>query len=99
MIEKNMLYEDAWKQLSHSEMIAYIYLKANYNGSNNGEIPFRYSSMKGVMSPATLSKALKRLQEKGWIAKTEHGGLCRYYCLYRLTGKYDVIRNEKGRRR
>jgi len=62
MIEKNMLYEDAWKQLSHSEMIAYIYLKANYNGSNNGEIPFRYSSMKGVMSPATLSKALKRLQ-------------------------------------
>jgi len=99
MIKKNTLQSDAWKQLTHPEKVGYIHLKANFNGSNNGEISFKYSSMQGVMAPATLSKALKGLEKKGWIEKTEHGGLCRYYCLYRLTGKYDGIRNEKGRGR
>jgi len=93
MLEKAVLDSTEWKQLSHSEMLIYIYIKKNYNGANNGEIPFTYSSIKKVIkSDATISSALKNLISKGWIERTQHGGLYRYYCLYKLTGKYDRVR-------
>jgi DNA-binding MarR family transcriptional regulator len=92
MLEKDTLNSQDWKKLSRPEMIAYIYLKKNYNGSNSGEIPLKYVELKGVMTSATLSKALKGLIAKEWIEKTKHGGMFRYYCLYKLTGKYDRIR-------
>lgn len=92
MLEKETLNSQQWKGLSHSEMITYIYIKKNYNGGNNGEIPLKYSELKGILAPATLSKALKGLENKKWVERTQHGGLFRYYCLYKLTGKYDRIR-------
>jgi hypothetical protein len=92
MLERATLRSQEWKSLSHSEMIAYIYVKYNYNGGNNGQIPLTYKELKGVLAPATLSEALKGLITKGWIEKTKHGGLYRYYCHYKLTGKYDRIR-------
>ena len=92
MLEKETLRSQQWEELSHSEMITYIYLKKNYNGRNNGEIPLKYSELKAILAPATLSKALKGLEGKGWIEKTQYGGLFRYYCLYKLTGRYDRIR-------
>lgn len=92
MLEKDTLKTPQWKELSHTEMLAYIYLKKNYNGGNNGEIPLKYSELEGIMAPATLSKALKGLISKGWVEKTQHGGLYRYFCLFRLTGNYDRIR-------
>jgi len=92
MLERQTLLSLQWKQLSHSEMIAYIYLKNNFNGGNNEQIPLKYVELKEVMAPATLSKALKGLQTKGWIEKTQHGGMFRYYCLYKLTGQHDCIK-------
>jgi DNA-binding MarR family transcriptional regulator len=92
MLERATLKSQEWKKLGKSEMITYIYIKKNYNGSNNGNIPFKYSELKGVLASATLSKALKGLIEKGWIKKTRYGGLYRCYCLYKLTGRYDRLR-------
>jgi DNA-binding MarR family transcriptional regulator len=92
MLERDTLNSQEWKKLSRPEMITYIYIKKNYNGSNNGEIPLKYTELKGIMAPATISEALKALENKGWIEKTEYGGLHRHYCLYKLTGKYDRIR-------
>lgn len=92
MLDKATLDSSEWKGLSHSGMIAYIYIKKNYNGGNNGNIPLKYSELKGVLAAATLSNALKGLEQKGWIKKTKHGGLYRFYCLYELTGKHDRIR-------
>lgn len=94
MIERETLRSLNWKQLSHSEKLIYIYVKANYNGSNNGEISFKYSEVKDEFSSATISKSLKSLISKGWIEKTKHGGLYRYYCKYKLTSKYDRIRGK-----
>jgi len=92
MLEKETLNSQQWRELSHSEMIAYLYVKKNYNGGNDGKIPLKYSELKGIMAPATLSKALKGLIAREWIKKTRYGGMFRYYCLYELTGKYDRIR-------
>jgi DNA-binding MarR family transcriptional regulator len=95
MLEKETLRSKEWKELSPAEKLIYIKIKANYNGLNNGQIPFKYSEIegeKGFKSSATISKTLKGLESKGWIEKTKHGGLYRFYCLYRLTGKFDRIR-------
>lgn len=92
MLEKETLRRKEWKELSPPAKLIYIKIKANYNGGNNGEIPFRYSETKDEFAPATISKALKELISKKWIEKTKYGGLHRYYCLYKLTGKYDRIR-------
>jgi len=92
LLECQTLVSDAWKALTQSEMITYIYIKKNFNGGNNGQIPLKYLELTGIMAPATLSKALKGLQSKGWIEKTQHGGMFRYFCLYKLTGQYDAIK-------
>ncbi len=92
MLGRETLNSQEWKNLSTSEMITYIYMKKNYNGGNNGEIPLKYLELKGILAPATISKSLKGLITKEWIEKTKHGGLFRYYCLYKLTGKHDRIR-------
>lgn len=92
MLEKETLKSKEWKVLSPPEKLLYIKIKANYNGLNNGEIPFKYSEAYDEFSPSTISKALKGLLKKSWIEKTKHGGLYRFYCLYKLTGKYDLIR-------
>jgi len=92
MLARVTLDSNEWKDLSHSEMIAYIYLKKNYNGGNNGNIPLKYRELNGILAPATLSAALKGLESKGWIEKTRYGGMYRGYCLYKLTEVYDRIR-------
>lgn len=92
MLDKVMLRSDEWKELATSSKIVYIYIKANYNGRNNGEISFKYSEMKRILASATIAKGLKQLEVRGWIKRTKYGGLFRYYNLYRLTGKYDRIR-------
>jgi hypothetical protein len=90
MLERQTLRSSGWKELTPAEKLTYIGIKANFNGGNNGEIPFKYSE--SDFRSATTSKALKGLIEKGWIEKTKHGGLYRYFCLYKLTGKCDFIR-------
>ena len=89
MLDRSMLDSPEWRTLSPAEMLTYVYLKKNYNGRNNGQIPLRYSWLKDIFAAATLSKALKGLEAKGWIEKTKLGGLYRYSCEYKLTGKCD----------
>lgn len=93
MLSRGMLLRSPeWKGLSPAAKLAYVYLKAKYNGSNNGVIRLYYSELKGVKgisSSTTISKALKELQEKGWLKRTQLGGLIRYFNEFELTGKYD----------
>jgi len=74
--------------------IHYIYLKAGYNGSNNGKITFPYSRLKkhiGLSASGTISKASKELQREGFIERTNTGGLYGGCNKYRLTGKFDPL--------
>ena len=91
MLLKIVLQSKEWKELSPAAKIIYIKIKANYSGDNNGNISFKYTEAIDEFSAPTISKALKELINKGWIEKTQCGGLYRYYCLYKLTGKYDQI--------
>ncbi len=83
---------DEWKVLSPSAKLLYLYLKARFNGSNNGKIRLSYSALsgiKGISSSATISKAMKELEESGWINRTKIGGLYRNNNEFRLTAKFD----------
>jgi hypothetical protein len=92
MVPRKMLKLEEWKNLSPAAKILYIHLKTKYNGSNNGDIYLHYSELKGIRglsSHSTISKALKELQDKGWVEKTEMGGLYRHSNKFKLTGKVD----------
>jgi len=93
MLDHSTLDSEEWKKLLPTTQEVYIYIKRHFNGSNNGKISFKYSESK--RSSATTSRALKELIKKEWIEKTKHGGLHRFYCLYKLTGKYDKLREPK----
>jgi hypothetical protein len=93
MLGRSMLLrQPEWKGLSIAAKLAYVYLKAKFNGTNNGSIRLHYSELKGVKgisSPSTISRAFKELEKKEWIKRTKHGGLHRYFNEYELTGKHD----------
>jgi DNA-binding MarR family transcriptional regulator len=93
MLGRRMLLKDPdWKSLSAAAKLVYIYLKAKFNGANNGVIRLHYSELKGVRglsSPSTISRSFKELENKGWIKRKKYGGLHRYFNEYELTGKHD----------
>jgi len=66
-IFSSVLYSEKWKELTKSEMILYIYLKAGDNGINNGKITLPYSNLKDIMNSSTFSKSLKGLIKKMWV--------------------------------
>lgn len=88
-LDRQMLRGKEYKELANSEKVVYTYLKLKYNGHNNGDIALSYGEMKGVLGSQAFAKALRGLKQKGWITITKHGGLYRYYNLFKLTGKYD----------
>jgi len=92
MLPRKMLRSEIWKDLNPASKLFYIHLKGKYNGSNNGEIRLHYSELKGVKgisSPSTINKAIKELEEKGWIERKEPGGLYRRPNKFLFTGKHD----------
>ena len=92
MLPRKMLRSQEWKKLGPAAKILYIHLKGKYNGYNNGEIRLYYSELKGIqglLSPSTVSKAFKELEEEGWIKRTKLGGLYRSVNEYELTGNFD----------
>lgn len=83
-----------WKELKPASKIFYLYLKAKYNGSNNGKIRLHYSELKGVAglsSSSTIANAIRELEEGGWIKRTKRGGLMRYFNEFELTGRHDGL--------
>lgn len=97
-IERRTLKEEHWRGLSAPAKIFYIHLKGRFNGSNNGDIKLPYSAMRRVKGCATnpsCFKAVKELEEKGWIKKKQFGGHTRWDNLYRLTWKYDLYGCER----
>ena len=90
MLGRGMLLGNLeWKGLSIAAKVLYVYLKAKYNGSNNGGIHLHYSELKGVKglsSPSTVSRAFRELENKAWIKRTKQGGLYRYFNEYELIG-------------
>jgi len=91
-IQRDVFFKDDYKKLSASAKIFYSYLKAKYNGSNNGEIKLSYREMKdvkGCCNSVSLAKAIRELEQKEWIKLRQYGGLYRKINKYELTFKHE----------
>jgi len=60
-IEKSLLVTEQWKKLSFKAIYVYIRVREKYNGKNEDDLSLTYREVKGKMSTATFSKALKEL--------------------------------------
>jgi len=93
MFGRNMLHNcPEWKGLHPAAKILYLYIKARFNGSNNGEICLSYrwlKGIKGLSSPSTISKAFGELEKGNWIRRRSMGGMFRRVNKYELTGTHD----------
>ncbi len=74
-----MLATPAWRSLDPVARAAYVELKALYNGSNNGRLAWsvRDAAANLLVSPATVMRALQRLEERGFIAREKRGAFSR----------------------
>lgn len=87
-----MMRTEAWRSLDTVARAAYIEMAARYAGpgSNNGRLPFSLREMAEVLnvSKMTARRALRRLQEHGFIVETKRGAFklkLRHATEWRLT--------------
>ncbi|MFC1592656.1 hypothetical protein ACFL4C_01425 [Candidatus Omnitrophota bacterium] len=88
MLRRDLLKDPAWRKLSSSAKVLYIYLRTKFNYKTFNEVTLAYSEVKGMMSSKTVSNAFKELQDKKFIEKTKHGGLFGGVCVYKFIGQY-----------
>ena len=94
MIYKHMLATNAWRQLSNPARVAYIHLKAKYNGQNAKNLSLTYNEMQPFMCRRTFRNAIKQLVEYGFIEIVNKGGLMRNPNIYALTDGWNLDKNE-----
>lgn len=90
-----LLRDENWRRLSLRAKLFYIYLKAKYNGKNNGAIQLHFSELRehpGFNSRRAFYAAARELEASGWIKKTndeKKSGLHRNPNTYKLTGQHE----------
>lgn len=74
----------AWQELTNAARVAYIHLKRKVTNPNPGEITLSYKEMEKFMHRHTYADALALLEKKGFIEKTQMGGLYRRRNFFRF---------------
>lgn len=71
----DVITSDAFKALSHSAVRVLILVMAQFNGRNNGNIivTSRQLEATGQIGHTAATRALKELQQKGFLVKTAQG--------------------------
>jgi DNA-binding transcriptional ArsR family regulator len=75
----------AWQDLSNASRVALIHLKRKVFKANPGEISLSYNEMEKIMCRHAFAKALKQLEDVGFITKEQQGGLFRRRNFFRLS--------------
>lgn len=75
MLLDYMTRTDAWRDLRPAEVSVYLLIAMRYNGGNNGHISLsvREAASYAHIAPGTAQKALKSLQDHGFIACRKKG--------------------------
>ena len=63
-------------------------MRGKFNRETLSKITLSYSELKDMMSPNTISKAIKQLLKEEWIEKIEQGGLLAGQSVYIFKGEY-----------
>lgn len=82
MVEKEILYSNAWTELTHSARVVYFHLKGEFTGKNGDCLKLPYLEprkgfgplrMKDVMSRAAFYEGIAKLEEIGFIDRMSPG--------------------------
>ena len=63
--------------------------QAGLGEMNLAKIDIKGEDIKGLKNSGSRCRAFKELEDKGWIKRTERGGLYRHFNEYELTGEFD----------
>ncbi len=97
MVRVDMLKDPEWRKLPSSAKVIYIYLRAKFNHKDLSRVTLTYPELKDMMSPNTIAKAIKALEDNGWIKKVYQGGLFGGANKYQFVGEYKDYFYNKGR--
>lgn len=74
MLRHWLLDSPAWQSLTGNARALYMEMARRYNGTNNGLILYSVREARGLhISPATASRLLRILQDRGFIVCTKKG--------------------------
>ena len=75
-LDFQMLRSEAWRSLDCVARAAYLAIKSRYAGANNGRIPYSLLELARELnvSKATALRAVRELQEKGFVTIAKRGG-------------------------
>ena len=94
MLENHQFDSEAFNSLSSSAIRVYLSIircknpKDGKKGTMSEPILCPYSVINGNMSNATIAKAIRELEEKGFIELARHGGLMKQPNLYAFSGEW-----------
>ena len=90
-LDHPMFDSEAFQSLAHSSVRVLLSIMRKKNGSNGTyEAPIEcpYQAMNGYMASATIAKAIRELEEKGFIELARHGGLMKQTNLFVFSGDW-----------
>lgn len=91
MLEHPQFDSEAFNSLSGSGVRVLLSIMRCKNGSNGTHaepILCPYSAMNGSMGKATKARAIREIEEKGFIELVRHGGLMKQANLYAFSGEW-----------
>lgn len=90
-LDHPMFDSEAFNALSSSGvrvLLSIMRRKNGKNGTDEAPIECPYQAMNGNMGRATIAKAIRELQAKGFIELARHGGLMKQTNLFVFSGEW-----------
>ncbi len=92
-----MLDSPAWQLVGNPARVAYLHIKKQAKSDNPGELIFPYSEAEKLMTRKTYSKAIRELEEFGFIKRTQRGGLYRKTNYFTLVDDWKKVQTQVGK--
>jgi len=92
-----MLQGSAWESLGNGARVAYIHIKAKCVSFEPMEISLSYKEMERIMTRQTFARALRELEQFGFIKRTQRGGLYRKRNYFLLIDDWKRIQPQVGK--
>ena len=87
-IQWEIIDGEAWRALTNASRVVFVHLKRKVTNPNPGELSLSYKEMEKFMNRHTFAKALRELEQVGFISKKQYGGLFRRWNFFRLSEEW-----------
>jgi hypothetical protein len=89
----------AWKKLTNAARVAYLHIRKTWWFDEQKPVSVTYTAMERFMERDTFSEALKLLEGRGLIKKTQTGGLFRKRNYFNMSDEWRRMDREETERK